>query len=244
MSIKYITVVNDYNTLYNSLLQSVGITNNNVIIIDNTLDNRPISNRYNDTIEELLKDNSDNNSTWLVFCHQDFYIGEDLLPRLLCLDKNCIYGPIGISSNYNKLLGRITQNNNTYIGAVCNDCEIDTLDAMCIIVNLDTVRDYNLIFDENFKYHFYVEDFCLQARTKGIPTRTLQMNCQHMSRTLRGDLNSREFLDSRSILIKKWGPIRTTTGSHGYPSSTPILITASILSLLAYVIYKEYKRHK
>lgn len=251
MNVKYITVVNDYNILNNSLLQSSGITNNNIIIIDNTVDNIPISKRYNETIEKILKDNSENNevitkdtSTWLIFCHQDFYIGEDLLPRLISLDKNCIYGPIGISSDSNKLLGRIVQANNTYIGATCDNCVVDTIDAMCMIVNEDIIKEYNLSFDENFRYHFYVEDFCLQARTKGIPTKTLQINCQHKSRTLRGDLGSNEFIDSRNILINKWGRIRTTTGSHGYPSSAQTIITASALTLLVYVIYKECRSNK
>ena len=98
MDIKYITVVNDFIRLNTALLQSPGINKDNIIIIDNTLDNRTISYRYNSVINELLKDP---NPEWLVFCHQDFRFNEDILPRLLYLDKNYIYGPIGISSNSN-----------------------------------------------------------------------------------------------------------------------------------------------
>ena len=197
MDIKYITVVNNYITLNIALLQSPGINKDNIVIIDNTLYNRPISYRYNDAIKELLKDPD---PAWLVFCHQDFYMREDLLSRLPYLDKNCIYGPIGIS--HKTLLGRIIQTNGVPIGNICNKCIVDTIDAMCIIINKDTIRKHNLSFDENFRYHFYVEDFCLQARAKGISTRTLQLNCQHKSRTLYGDIKSPEFKESLNILKK------------------------------------------
>ena len=237
MDIKYITVVNDFIRLNTALLQSPGINKDNIIIIDNTLDNRTISYRYNSVINELLKDP---NPEWLVFCHQDFRFNEDILPRLLYLDKNYIYGPIGISSNSNILLGRIIQTNNKPIGIICNECDVDTIDAMCMIVNKDIIREYNLSFDENFRFHFYVEDFCLQAREKDIKTKTLQMNCQHMSRALRGDINSLEFHESRNILIKKWGSVRTTTGTYTYiPQMTNVAI-ASIIILSSYIIYKEY----
>lgn len=207
--IRYITVVNNFDTLGRALFQSSGVNSDNIIIIDNTLINNPISYGYNRVIKDLLKDTK---SEWLVFCHQDFYMGEDLLLRLSELDKNCIYGPIGVSSK--GMFGRIVQTDGSPLGIICKKCAVDTLDAMCMMVYKDTIREYNLSFDENFKYHFYVEDFCLQAKTKGIVTKILQMNCQHRSRTLSGDFRSSEFGNSRSILIKKWKATRTTTGFH------------------------------
>lgn len=208
-NIKYITVVNNFDTLGRALFESCGVNSDNIIIIDNTAINNPISYGYNCIMKELLKDKK---SEWLAFCHQDFYMGEDLSLRLSELDKNCIYGPIGVSSS--GYFGRIIQTNGTPTGKVCNNCTVDTLDAMCMMVHKDTIIEYNLSFDENFKYHFYVEDFCLQARTKGILTKTLQMDCQHRSRTMSGDLGSSEFRDSRNILVRKWHRARTTTGLH------------------------------
>lgn len=207
--IKYITVVNNFDTLGRALFESCNVNSENIIIIDNTLINNPISYCHNYVMKDLLKDTK---PEWLVFCHQDFYMGEDLSLRLSELDKSCIHGPIGVSSG--GMFGNIVQTNGQPLGTICNKCVVDTLDAMCIMIHKDTIRKYNLSFDENFKYHFYVEDFCLQARTKGIMTKILQMNCQHRSRTMSGDLGSSEFRSSRNILIKKWSAVRTTTGFH------------------------------
>lgn len=209
MNIKYITVVNNFSTLNRALLQSYGIIINDVMIMDNTLENKPISYRYNSAIKEVLKDQ---NSYWLAFCHQDFYIGEDLSPRLLNIDKNCIYGPIGRSSK-GLILGRIIQTNGKPLGKACDKCVVETLDAMCMIIYKDVIIKHNLLFDEKFRFHFYVEDFSLQARTKGILTKILQMNCQHRSRFTHGIKDS-EFHNSRGILIKKWKGVQTTTGFH------------------------------
>jgi hypothetical protein len=207
--IRYIIVVNNFDTLGRALFESSGVNGDNIIIIDNTEINNPISYCYNQVMKNLLKDPKPG---WLAFCHQDFYMGEDLSLRLSELDKNYIYGSIGVSSlGY---FGRIIQTNGKPIGQICNDCVVDTIDAMCMIAHKDTIIKHNLLFDENFKYHFYVEDFCLQARIKGILTKTLQMDCQHRSRTMSGDLGSSEFKDSRNILVKKWQLARTTTGLH------------------------------
>jgi GT2 family glycosyltransferase len=208
--IKYITIVNNFDTLSRALFESCGVNSDNIAIIDNTIINNPISYGYNITIKNLLKDTK---SEWLAFCHQDFYMVEDLSLRLHELDKNCIYGPIGVSSK--GMFGKIVQKNDEPLGNMCDKCTVETLDAMCMIVHKDTIRKYNLSFDENFKYHFYVEDFCLQARKKGILTKILQMDCQHRSRTLSGDLLSQEFKNSQTILIRKWQVARTTTGFHG-----------------------------
>ena len=209
MSIKYITVVNNFNTLNKALLQSYGVNNNNIIIIDNTLENMSISYRYNNTIKEILKDQD---LQWLAFCHQDFYIGEDLLPILLVTDKNYIYGPIGKSSK-GSTLGKITQTDGKPLGQICDKCVVETLDAMCMIVHKDIIEKYNLLFDESFKFHFYVEDFSLQARSKGVLTKILQIDCQHRSRFTHGVKDS-EFHNSRNALIKKWKSVWTTTGFH------------------------------
>lgn len=209
MNTKYITVVNNFNTLNRALLQSRGINSVNVIVVDNTLENKAISYRYNNVIKELLKES---NSYWMLFCHQDFYIGEDLSLRLSNIDKNYIYGPIGRTSK-GIVLGKILQTNGKPLGEECNNCEVETLDAMCMIVHKDIIIRNKLLFDENFKFHFYVEDFSLQARKKGIITKILQMNCQHRSRFTYG-IKDTEFYSSRDILIKKWKNVQTTTGYH------------------------------
>jgi len=51
------------------------------------------------------------------------------------------------------------------------------------------------------------------AYTKGFDVLATQINCQHKSRTLRGDVNSPEYLASLDDFIEKWKsflPIKTS----------------------------------
>lgn len=248
---KFIAVVNNFDILNKALLQSPGIDYTNTIIVDNTKENKPISYRYNRTIDELLKDPYDSNISWLIFCHQDFYIEENLSLRLKNLDKNYIYGPIGIgisqigTSHTKELFGRILQTNGTYLGKYCNRCDIDNLDAMCLIVHRDTIRDYYLRFDEKFKFHFYVESFCQKAKYKGIGTKTLQIKCQHRSRSLNGSKDTQEYKYSRDLWIKNFGDIRTTTYNpdNPYDNNYNTIVFTGIAIAGIYLAYR-YRHNK
>lgn len=64
-----------------------------LVPFDNTKENIPIPVRYNDFIDHrMLAD------AWVIFCHQDFSIREDVALKLKDLPQDCIYGPIGIKA--------------------------------------------------------------------------------------------------------------------------------------------------
>ena len=81
--------------------------------LDNTIENVGISRRYNSFLEQFNFDDP----SWLVFCHEDWEILEEILPpKLEKLDKNCIYGSFGAKLQNNK--GILTRQ---YIGEIL-DC--------------------------------------------------------------------------------------------------------------------------
>ena len=152
---------------------------------------------------------------WLVFCHQDFILNESLLPKLAGLSWRGVYGVCGSRLGASSLLGRIKQTDNSFVGAyVSGAVSVDTLDEMCLIVHSSALR-CKLRFDERFTFHFYGADLCLQASQLGFDVMALQVDCQHKSRTLSGDVDSELFRVLRGLFKSKWAsqlPIVTTTG--------------------------------
>jgi hypothetical protein len=70
------------------------------------------------------------------------------------------------------------------------------------------------MFDERFPFHFYGADLCMQAYKMGFDVMAMQLNCQHKSRNLHGDIASSEYLSSLDMFKEKWKqflPVRTTT---------------------------------
>jgi ubiquinone/menaquinone biosynthesis C-methylase UbiE len=151
---------------------------------------------------------------WLVFCHQDFVLKEDLQPIMRCKDTEAVYGPIGARSGSTKLFGRVIQTNNTPIGdSLGDDAPVETLDEMCLIIHSSLFRQ-GLKFDERFRFHFYGADLCMQATTVGFDVLATQLNSQHKSRALSGNVGSAEYLEALRMFREKWKealPIRTTT---------------------------------
>lgn len=171
--------------------------------------NEPLPVFFNKTVQEHLQEN-----VWFVFCHQDFILKEDLAARLKEKDVEALYGPIGLTFADPTLLGMVIQANGSPIGMKLEeDTLVQTLDEMCLVAHSTLFRQ-GLAFDEKLKFHFYGADLCMQAYRLGFDVFTMQLNCQHLSRTLTGDLLSSEYLASLAIFREKWKhflPIRTTT---------------------------------
>ena len=129
-------------------------------------------------------------------------------------DTEAVYGPIGGRLAEEHFLGKIIQTNNEPIGTpLIKDTVVQTLDAQCLIAHSSVFRQ-GVWFDERFCFHFYDADLCMQAYTKGFDVLATQINCQHKSRTLKGDLNSPEYLASLPDFKEKWKsflPIKTST---------------------------------
>ena len=139
------------------------------------IDNQPnlsIALRYN----EFLNTYNFSQQAWLVFCHNDFEVLEDLTPILRELDRNFIYGPIGVALYANNMryqmewAGSIYEkkrdgSNPRYIKGyrTLTGTNVDALDECCIIVHSSLIANYNLRFDENYDFDCYGFDFCISA---------------------------------------------------------------------------------
>lgn len=184
-----ISVVCNFN-MYNRLVKQNPCFGKNVkfIVWDNNKENKPISIRYN----EFLNDYDYSNEDWFVFCHEDWELKEKIDSKIESLDKSNIYGPIGMEiGKWWKApvcRGRILQSNKdgsnvVQIGEKSNEItEVGTFDCQCIIVHSSLIKKYDLRFDETLSFDLYVEDFCIQAREKyGIVSKILPLKCQHYS---------------------------------------------------------------
>lgn len=166
----------------------------NFACFDNNKENKYISVRYN----EFLKNYDYSKEDWFVFCHEDWELKENLELRLKNLDKNFLYGPIGMSCgrwfNSPVLLGSIEQSdkNGANIFKLGTDEQstdvVGVFDCQCLIVHSSLVQKYDLKFDENLSFDLYVEDFCINAREKhDVFSKILSLKCQHYSHGTVGD---------------------------------------------------------
>src|SRR3989339_1652540 len=88
--IDFVTVVNNVDMYETYYINNKNVNKHNLVMYDNNVENISITQRYNDYIKNKMPED-----TWVVFCHQDFEIHEDIETKLKNLDKNSIYGPIG-----------------------------------------------------------------------------------------------------------------------------------------------------
>ncbi len=204
-----VSVVRDFE-IYNKLIKNNKFysTNTNFIIFDNSKENITIPKRYNSFLESYDYSKED----WFVFCHEDWEAKEDLEQKLLNLNKDCLYGPIGMSFGkfYKKSVayGIIIQSDKNGDSPVKYGRNIDdknnlvgTFDCQCLIVHSSLIKKYHLRFDENLSWDLYVEDFCIAANEKhNICSKILLLKCQHYSH---GAITKR-FYDQLTYLRKKY----------------------------------------
>ncbi len=203
---------------------------------DNSQENLPIPTRYNHFIENELPQDG-----WIVFCHQDFEFLQNPNDILLNLDKNCIYGPIGVRTGIKSaisltfhsyrwkpslhkkyeyifsLKGQIHQNSNdrSYLNGtyITSPQLVDTLDCCCIIIHSSLITKHHLRFDPNFDFHCYTEDLCLAARHLNIQSKAIQIKCCHYSL---GNLNEAFWSKYQSLLQKYPSDFFATTCNYNY----------------------------
>ena len=219
---KIISVVRDFD-LYKKIVFNNHYYGKDVefISFDNRTENLGISQRYNTFLNNYDYSKKD----WLVFCHEDWELKEEIYPKLDILDKNCLYGPIGKIAhtkifNLQTNIGQIENSNRDgsnlqIIGLENYNLQrASTFDCQCLIVHSSLIEKYKLRFDENLFFDLYVEDFCINARENyNIPSKILQICCHHWSW---GKLSDR-FWEKYSYLQKKYNKTKeyyTTTCSN------------------------------
>src|SRR5208283_1220207 len=205
---KFVVVYNISEAFTKYFSSSPFVSPNRVIAYHN-VKNEPLPKFYNETVRRHLSE-----ETWFIFCHQDFVLREDLALRLKEKDTEAVYGPIGLRLAVDPFLGQIVQANNKPLGTpLIKDAVVQTLDGQCLIAHASVFRQ-GLWFDERFPFHFYDADFCMNAYIRSFDVLATQINCQHKSRTLTGDVNSPDYLASLADFKekgKRFLPIKTST---------------------------------
>ena len=186
--------------------------------LDNQIENRPVSERYN----EFLDRYDYSQPGWLVFCHQDWFVRENLASLLGTLDKSTLWGPIGsrlIKTPEGELVcehrGQIRERRrNGKAGRILSGMtdwrllptpQVDTLDCLALFVHSDLVNQYNLRFDPRFQFDLYVEDFCLNAQRKAkIVSRVVKMRAEHWSDAGYRDRQNSGYWEQRQLFNQKY----------------------------------------
>ena len=206
-----ITVVRNFDMYHGLVKNNINYSQDtSFIFFDNRNENKGISTRYN----SFLNSYDYNIEDWFVFCHEDWSLEEDLESKIQSLDKNKIYGPIGMTLEpyyrQSKLVGIITQSNKDgtnkkLIGEKLPDStEVSTFDCQCLIVHSSLISKYDLRFDENLTFDLYAEDFCIYAREKyNISSNIFYFKCHHFSE---GNLTER-FKQQLSYLLCKYSNV-------------------------------------
>lgn len=213
MKPKIICVFNSKEIFEKVVKNNENIQNCEIFSFDNTIENISITKRYNSFIEEHIGRGakgaapSETKDFWYFFIHQDFGINEDIELITEKLNKNYIYGPIGVKmfrglffgkkdkeghfgfkNHFVLTLGRISQGDNDFNfkphgRKVLYQPTVDAIDCCCIIIHSSLIQKYNLRFDENLNFHMYAEELCYRAKKEfKIKTKVVQMNCFHLGK--------------------------------------------------------------
>lgn len=181
-------------------------------LIDNTVENKSISVRYN----EFLDNYDYSNESWIIFMHSDFEFLDHPSGILGSLDKARIYGPVGVKAYFsNGKTGFFSKGkayeqdseNIIYENFLnkCTDQTVDTLDCMCLIVHSSLISKYHLRFDEKLSFDLYVEDFCISAgKLHYINTEALFFDCMHHSSYVTRKTYTERYLKQIDYLNKKY----------------------------------------
>lgn len=189
VKVQIVTVVNKPSQYARYVKNNPFYKDLDLVSFDNTNQNIPITARYNDFLDNRMLPDA-----WVIFCHQDFSINEDVSLKLKDLDKGCIYGPIGIKACRSKALsfrltgpkaltlrkrvfferkwhGQILQglandeSKSILIGEKSSGLpEVDTLDSCCFIVHSSLMRKYGVRFDTNLDFNLFAADLSIMAR--------------------------------------------------------------------------------
>lgn len=157
------------------------------VCFDNSEENVPIGVRYNSFLENCTED------CWIVFCHEDWQVKQDLAELVGSLNPDYIYGPIGAflktgrRSDFVIYKGSIREGtkDGRIVRKIANRVpagRVDTLDCQCVIVHSSLIRRTGLRFDAKLRFDMYVEDFCASAFTCfGVQTMVIPIKCVHYS---------------------------------------------------------------
>jgi len=220
---KIVCVVNDYSIFDKVVKNNENLINFDITDYDNTKENLAVTKRYNSFIEESIEPSV--GDFWVLFVHQDFGITDNIDSIVEKLDKNCIWGAIGIKIYRGVFIGKkgieqkiglkqhriltlgsISQGNNDFNFApygkeIPSTADVDSVDCCCMMMHSSLIKKYNLRFDENLNFHMYAEELCYRTKKEyKIKIKVVQLKCFHLGK---GNLNE-EYQKSVAYLKNKF----------------------------------------
>ena len=185
--------------------------------------------RYNRFIDSLEEE------AWIIFCHEDWQLRQDIRPLLEQADRHTLWGPVGAymevcpHADFIHLCGTIRQTKHgrwaKTVRGTWKDNSVHTFDCQCLIVHSSLLREKGLRFDERLSFDLYAEDFCAAAFLAGVPSRILPLACTHHS----GGTLTQRYWDGLQYLRDKYKdvPLRFPSivgrrNSFGGDQSKPI----------------------
>jgi hypothetical protein len=169
-------------------------------IISKDNSNLPASN-YNDIIRE-------SKNRYIILIHQDIIVRPDFLNAIRLTINNCspfgVLGLVGHSS--------LEENGRIMYTATKNlSIELAFFDACCIVID----KNNDIYFDDRTfnDLHLYVEDYCIQALSKGLRNYTIQTDFEisdhygNTSRTLNAGTDTvmwGTYGEYYEIFMRKW----------------------------------------
>lgn len=201
---KLVCVYNNRDIFLKVVKNNDNSKNRELFEYDNTLDNIPITKYYNKFIDENIESDS-----WFVFIHQDFGFMEDVDLIIEKLNRNYIYGAVGVKifkgifwgkkhdiegvkcgfkTELKLTIGQILQGDNDFglrkHGRLAFfQPTVDAIDCCCIIIHSSLLKKYNLRFDEHLSFHMYAEELCYRTKKDyKIKTKVIQTKCFHLGK--------------------------------------------------------------
>jgi len=188
MKFVFISVVRDYRMYSSCISGNPFCSGGSFVTFDNRCDNVSIPVRYNSFLNSIPSDED----AWLIFCHEDWQPLQNISEILPGLDRDTIYGPIGVfvSSglfrDFVQVRGHILEcakDGSDELDIRGASGRVDTVDCQCLVIHSSLVRKFGLRFDEGLSFDMYAEEFCVDAyMSAGVITRTLDVRCRHYSR--------------------------------------------------------------
>jgi len=210
-----ISVVRDFAMYGKCLADNPCLAGAERVVFDNRAKNEPIPVLYNRFLDAF----DFARPAWFVFCHEDFQPLESLVSSLEKVRPDALWGPVGACTVWRwkvdphfTILGQVRESSKDGGGLrmlgteVGRGAEAETLDCMCVVAHSSTVARHGLRFDVRFPFDLYVEDFCVGARGKGIPSCVLPMACRHWSRGVMGE----RYRAAERAFSKKWPQVCAT----------------------------------
>ena len=187
-----VSVVRDFGMYDRCVRNNPNLDGCELVPVDNTVENKAVTVCYNAALEDVVSKGGE--GRWIVFCHEDWEVRENLAEALDGLDRNFLYGAIGVQvERYGRadvmvVRGRVVQpfgkgDGMAMVQGRDRDGEVGTFDCQCLIVHSSLLSRCGLRFDEKLLFDMYVEDFCAMAAERyGIRSRILPVECVHWSR--------------------------------------------------------------